>query len=292
MIYVKIKAGLGHQMFQYAFGRALSLRRKELLVLDTSWYGHQKDRETIRTYDLDKYKIVARVATPDEIAPFNTKFQLFQRKILYYFGRLIGKSEYVYYPKLARSNAKYFEGHWVTEKYFLEFADTIRNELSLSKPLGSSAHQFEQKILNDKSTGKIPVSLHVRRGDVITNPYAVKFQGALETVFYKDACEYLFARFPKEYLKFYVFSDGVEWARSNIVTGGETEFVSNPQISDHEEIYLMSICSHHIVANSSFSWWGAWLNPNKDKIVIAPKKWLADSSFKTTDAVPPEWIRM
>ena len=288
-IYVQIKAGLGNQMFQYAFGRALSLRKKKELALDSKWYHKHGSKDTPRSFELDKYNIKARSATSEELRPFKTKWQLLLRKIK---RRLIYKKDHVYNPKEANSDQTYFEGHWTNEKYFKEFEDTIRNDFLPAHPLKDASAQVLSEIEKIIEEGHIPISIHVRRGDCVTNPHAAAYQGTVDTSYYDAARDYLFSLFPKEQCIFFVFSDDIAWAKEHIQTGAKTIYVSQPGIPDYEELYLMSRCLHHIIANSSFSWWGAWLNPYSKKIIIAPKAWLKDTSFDTSDVCPKEWIRI
>ncbi len=135
------------------------------------------------------------------------------------------------------------------------------------------------------------VSIHIRRGDYVTNTSANDFHGLCSLEYYSAGIEYVLSRVPDATLD--VFSDDIEWARLNIRIPAPTIFIDHNQgRSSWEDMRLMSRCQHHIIANSSFSWWGAWLNPSPDKIVIAPSKWFADSSILTDDIVPSTWIRI
>lgn len=287
-LYVQIKAGLGNQMFQYAFGRALSLRKKAELALDTEWYVNQAPQDTQRLFELNKYRIKARISESEELAPFKKKWLILLRKIK---RRLAYKKDFVYHQNEAHSDDTYFEGHWSNEKYFREFGDIIRDDLTPAEPLGRVSSDILSQIQEAGRSGAA-VSIHVRRGDCITNPHAAAYQGTVDTSYYDSAIEYIFTRFPKERCVFFIFSDDIEWAAEHIQTHTKTVYVSRTDIPDYEELHLMSRCAHHIIANSSFSWWAAWLNPDPEKIVIAPKRWLNDSSFDTRDVCPPEWVRL
>lgn len=289
MIYVQIKAGLGNQMFEYAFGRALSLEKKEPLSLDLSWYQNAAKKDTPRLFLLDKYNINANVASNEELSKYNTTFKRLYRKVI---RRFKYKKDYLYNPSEMNSGSSYFEGHWANEKYFKKYANIIRSDLSLKNPLSDSANSVSEEIKDLKNKGLVSVSVHVRRGDCVTNQHAASFQGTVDTSYYDKSLDYLSAKFGKEKLVFFVFSDDINWAKENILKGKNTKYVSNPGISDYEELHLMSLCDHHIIANSSFSWWAAWLDSKDDKIVIAPTQWLKDTSFNTSDVCPKEWIRI
>ncbi len=289
MIYVQIKAGLGNQMFEYAFGRAVSLEQNRPLALDLSWYENASKKDTPRLFLLDKFNIQAKTATPQELIKHSTPFKRLFRKII---RRLKYKKDYLYNPSEAASSKEYFEGHWANEKYFKKYRDIVCNDLGLKNPLSPSLNSTLEKIKSDKSSGKITVSVHVRRGDCVTNAHAASFQGTVDTSYYDQSHDYLSKKFGKEEIAYYIFSDDINWAREHILNGQNNTYVSKPEIPDYEELHLMSLCAHNIIANSSFSWWGAWLNRNPEKIVIAPKQWLKDTSFDTSDVCPPQWIRI
>ncbi len=288
MFYVQIKAGLGNQLFQYAFGRALSLEQDRPLGLDISWYTNSSNKDTPRLFLLDKYNIKAHIAQNEEILNFYTPAKKLFRKI---YRRLTYKKDHIFHPHELKSKSSFFEGHWINEKYFRKYADIIREDIQ-PKNMSSASKAMLLEIDSNKGKGLIPISIHVRRGDCITNPHAASYQGTVDTSFYENAYEYLATKYDKKLFLFYIFSDDIEWARSNILANQKRVFVSNPEIADYEELYLMSKCEHHIIANSSFSWWGAWLNPSTKKTVIAPRKWLKDTSFDTSDVCPAEWVRL
>lgn len=135
------------------------------------------------------------------------------------------------------------------------------------------------------------MSIHVRRGDYINNPETFKLHGVCGLDYYHAAIEYITKRTNTPV--FYIFSDDISWAEENIKSKNQMIFVKEtPHGKDYFEMYLMSVCKHNIIANSSFSWWGAWLNKSPEKIVIAPKKWMNETSIDTTDLVLKNWIRI
>jgi hypothetical protein len=290
MIITKLKGGLGNQMFQYACGRALSLRNKDQLKLDISGYERQ-GTDTPRSYSLSHFKIKeTTIATPGEISKiaFSIKDML-RRKLLRDFN--IGWKKNI----ILKKGDIYLDGFWQTEKYFSDVGDAIKKEFTLTNPLGKNAAAIAEMISSEQSAQSTPsVSVHIRRGDVArdaaTNPYF----GCTPPEYYSRALQYLAERIKN--FRVFVFSDDIEWVTKNIAIPYPTTYVSSNdparQIPDYEELALMSLCDHNIIANSSFSWWGAWLNPRMDKIVIAPKKWIQRGEKIHKDTVPPSWIRL
>ncbi len=135
------------------------------------------------------------------------------------------------------------------------------------------------------------VSLHIRRGDYVSNKVTNQVHGVCDLNYYSHAISYIAERISNTHL--FVFSDDPEWAKGNLKTEIPTFFVDNNRADkDYEDLKLMRQCKHNIIANSSFSWWGAWLNQNAGKIVIAPKKWFNDKSINTKDLIPEKWIRL
>lgn len=283
MLIVKIKAGLGNQMFQYSFGRVLSLIRKESLFLDVSFYENQVERNAKREYLLNHFNIEAEIASDSLIKKFNSSLRVFMRKLIRRIRRV---DDYTYYPYLMKSKSSYYEGHWANEKYFLEYESIIRKELSLKKPLGNAGEKISKEI---SSSGETSVSLHIRRGDFVSNPHSAVYNGLIGIPYYEKASGILASKFN---IRLFVFTDDIVWAKNNLKLPYPTVFVSNPNIPDYEEIVLMSKCSHHILANSTFSWWGAWLNPDPNKIVIVPKQWLLKQTTEEIDLIPEKWIKI
>lgn len=337
MITLKIKAALGNQLFQYAYARAISLRAKAELVIDTSWYSSIPSKDTPRIFLLDKYNINAAIKNTGATDTQNkSKFSSIAslsslaHKIYSKINRTLFKySDYVFYPKLnTRPDGSIVEGFWNTELYFKEFADTIRKELTLKNPLGEKALAKEGHLKQMIQDGRILVLIHVRRGDYVTNAHAASFHGAKGTEYYNDAIQRLRDELgllglidtnkidagkisaqqntPQSTTKitFILSSDDIEWVKESIVPllqnvpNANYEILSDmPNIKDYEEIYLMSLCHHFIIANSSYSWWPAWLSTTAtkqglQKIVVGPKKWTNDPNVNTKDVLPTDWIRI
>lgn len=252
MIIIKLQGGLGNQLFQYAFGRSLSVKENKILKLDISNY----DSDPLRSYKLRHFNIKERIAFPLEI----------------FWSKMI--------KRLGFGQSSYLEGYWQSEKYFSDIEDTIRREFKLKDPLKNEAQKFSDEIKNTNS-----VSLHIRRGDYVTNDKLKGFLQPLPLAYYNEAIEIVEKKIDKPH--FFVFSDDIAWVKDNLKINHQVSYVSGSGIEDHEELALMSQCKHNIIANSSFSWWGAWLNDNPGKIVIAPKNWFSDGD--NSELIPNTW---
>ncbi|AKM77821.1 MAG: Glycosyl transferase family 11 [Candidatus Wolfebacteria bacterium GW2011_GWE1_48_7] len=285
MIIIKLKGGLGNQMFQYACAKHLAERNNDILRLDLSWYdpGGIPASDTVRQYALSNFAISAQAATAEEVGRMCDSL----------IGRLIKKiinkfrpiTSYVFNPKiLEQTGDVYMEGFFQSERYFKDIEFIVRNEFQLKDVMGRDAHAVLEDIEQSNA-----VSLHVRRGDYVNNKNASAFHGICSPAYYRAAIDTILKRI--DLPKFFVFSDDIEWVKEHIEIPNAT-YVSDGGIRDYEELILMSKCKHAIIANSSFSWWGAWLNANPHKIVIAPRQWVSDSRVDTSDAVPSEWIRL
>ncbi len=308
MIILKLQAGLGNQMFQYAYARALALRSSKILEepvelgLDIRWFGDINEKDTKRHYALAPFNIQAPVL-PDHEAERALGFRdwkatAFLRKLIRKIKRdVFGWSDYVFHSFACgpRMNAC-IEGYWWnSELYFIDYADDIRKEFTLKQPLGDAATAVKKEIETVAQNGGIPVLIHVRRGDYVTNIHAGSFHGAKDISYYDDAAATLFKKLGEDKtsrIHFFVVSDDIAWVKENLKIKANVTYVSRPGIKDYEEMPLMSLCHHHIISNSTFSWWGAWLSENQNKIVIGPKQWVLDPKVNTRDVMPQGWLRV
>jgi hypothetical protein len=288
MIVVRLCGGLGNQMFQYAAGRSLSIIHKTELVLDLSWYKNIPGSNTPRKYELGNYNIQARLATKKEERFFSLYSNRIFKRISWLHWQWNRYQEMSFdfdinFPFLLDNT--YLDGYWQSFKYFESIADIIRTEFLLSVPPSSIDQVIIDQIITTES-----VSVHVRRGDYVTQKAASKMHGACSLEYYGAAIQEVEKRITHPY--FYVFSDDSNWAKMNLSFPGPTVFVDhNSDATAFQDLRLMSQCRHHVIANSSFSWWGAWLNPKKDKLVIGPNKWFMDNR-STSSLTPNEWIRL
>jgi len=297
MIIVKIIGGLGNQLFQYAFARSVSLRLKTDFKLDVNSFNTYYK---IRKYSLNHFNIKQRFAKDSDF--FGFVWFIKQNKLFntfYKYLRLKSKLMPFYYPertfhfdpRVFSKNGTYFDGFWQTEKYFKDIESLIRKELTLVNPFSK-----ESEILLEKIKKLNAISIHVRRYVTSADKSfsnTSDIHGTCSMDYYKKAIEYV-ARHERN-PHFFVFSDNYEWVVENFKSlPYSITCVKNDDEKDYEDLILMASCKHNIIANSSFSWWGAWLNSNKNKIVIAPSRWFNNvkKSVYTKDVVPESWIKM
>ncbi len=284
MIVTRLIGGLGNQMFQYAVGRALALRRGTELALDLSAFA-KPGRGTPRQFALDAYELPVRLASAREIvrlkygSAWRAKLKLRQRATYLREG-----VTNVFDPAVLRAGPEtYLRGYWQTEKYFLDAREQLVRDFA---PRGGSAPGDLMRAIEALPS----VAVHVRRGDYLTDPRARASLGACSLDYYARAGAHLRQALGEP--AFFVFSDDIAWAKANLTLPGPTTFVSRPEIADADELLLMSRCRHQVVANSSFSWWGAWLNQNPSRLVIAPRQWFRRVESNSPDLVPESWTRL
>jgi hypothetical protein len=287
MIIIKIHGGLGNQMFQYATGRRIANDRKVALKLDITAYGNQPSSETVRKFGLQNFNIRIDPASNDEIKKIRYPFGIFSKLVWLIKQKIFRQYNIGFIPSILNVVSDYYlDGYFKNEQYFKSIGNTIRSEFTLKNPAGQASQEAQFKIT--KST--LPVSLHIRRGDYVQETATALYHGALPIEYYHSAITYLSEKIGT--FNLFVFSDDIAWAKENLHLNVPMTFVSQPEIPDYEELLLMSLCKHNIIANSSFSWWGAWLNQNPDKIVIAPKRWLAKTGNDYYKEIPPSWIQL
>lgn len=294
MYVVRLIGGLGNQMFQYAFARKLSLERGVPFKLDVSWYDTAKfGTDAPRRFALERFGLAAELATPEDIskARRDVAGQLLRKVTRKIFG-----ANYGFDPRALRiRDGAYLEGFWQSDRYFADIDEEIRRDFTLKSEMGAIARELSHEISATRlqTSGpslQAPVSVHIRRGDYVSSKRVKSAFGAVGLDYYRKAADFI--RGKEAAPRFFVFSDDIAWVKENLDFGPSAVYVSRPGLDDVEELILMSRCRHHIIANSSFSWWGAWLNPNPDKIVIAPKRWFRSLRFRVRDVVPKNWLRM
>ncbi len=276
MIIVKLKNGLGNQLFQYAFGRLFQITNHETVKYEFETYK----KDTAREYKLDKFNTEVVFATPEEIKKFkgNSLIRRLRTKLMgnYYIG---------YSPTLLSSKEKYFEGYFQSYKYLEPIRNELLREITLKNPI-------DQKFpgIIEKMRGTNSVSVHIRRGDYVSDEKirAAHYTFGLE--YYEAAFNILKTKVGNPSL--FVFSDDIEWVKENLKTDIPMQFVSEPNMPDYENFMIATYCKHNIIANSSFSFWIAWLNQNPEKVVIAPKKWNNVFQKEYEDLLPKEWIQI
>lgn len=292
MIITRLSGGLGNQMFQYAAGRTLAHYHNTDLFLDLTGYAS----DTLRKYELDIFRINSAIASSDMLnrVPFSRKDTIYHRIRNLFKGEM----EFLYVKEQGTAFMEkistlpdnvYLSGYWQSEKYFAEIADVIKKDFSFVNP----PSEINQRLL-ETIRGSNSVSLHIRRGDYVSSPKTREIHGVLEAEYYRYSLNFLEKKVKDPQV--FIFSDDIAWAKKNLTIDLPLHFIEhNCMDKNHEDLRLMSSCRHHIIANSSFSWWGAWLSKNPNKMVIAPKKWFSDQEMKKRkkiDIIPETWIQL
>lgn len=292
MIITHLIGGLGNQMFQYAAGRALSLARGVPLRLDTQdfeGYKLHNGFELHRIFNIDApladSSDVRQVLGWRSFSPLRRK--LFHNEYVKFRGKhlIVDSLSKHRYHLAEMPDVCYLMGNWQSERNFAQVSGIIRSDFSFRVLSATNNIELAECI------GKVnAVSLHVRRGDIASNPTSLATHGLCSLDFYLRAVEHVAARVTKP--EFVIFSDDMNWVRENLHINYPCHYVDhNKGLESYNDMRLMSLCRHHILANSSFSWWGAWLNPRMDKIVVAPHRWFA-ANYDSSDIVPSSWTQM
>ncbi len=295
MIITNVFGGLGNQMFQYAAGRSLALRTGSELRLDYGDWGANRHAQH------NGFELPRIFSLPTELASAEESKKVLGLQANFYLRRIfknrrmaklrtrsfVVEPHYHYWPEFERIGAPaYLHGFWQSERYFDEVSDRIRADFAFKEPDSDENRAWLSKMRSTRS-----VSLHVRRGDYVSNTAASQYHGTCSPAYYSAAVDYIARREPDAEL--FVFSDDIEWARSNLDLKLPAHYIfNNSGPSSYVDMQLMSNCAHNIIANSSFSWWGAWLNFNKDKIVVSPSRWFADQRVQAGDLYPPGFVRI
>lgn len=292
MIIVQLTGGLGNQMFQYAAAKALSLKKKTELFLDVSSFLRTElpDLEVPRDFELKHFKgVTEKVVNINELKndkEFNFLTEKKIEKLLPKHKRGIYREKFYHFDQrfFNAISSTYLIGIWQSPKYFESYKEVILNNFQIQNT--SIQNVIERaKELNSSNS----VSIHIRRGDYLRKPIILDWHGIMSKEYYIKAFEVLNSK--KKIDKVYYFSDEPEWVKTELMPHIPGEIVSsNIGLTQYEDFYLMQQCQNNIVANSSFSWWAAYLNPNPNKIVIAPKKWFNSAPNNTKDLFPQDWI--
>jgi hypothetical protein len=276
MIVVKLKGGLGNQMFQYAFGYSLSRKLKKNLFLDITNFN-KISFDTKRNFELGAYpiefdglisskKIISRIV--DKVTAFKIIENNFSIKNI---------------EQYKSSKKIILDGYWQSEDYFKEYSESIRNFFG---ELISSDITYIR--FRDEISKSISASIHVRRGDYVTNIKVSLVHEVCDLDYFRNAISIVEKNLPGT--TFFIFTDDVEWVKNNF-KGSKFKIVSEGNLSHFEELSLMARCQNNIISNSSFSWWAAWLNVDENKLVITPKKWFKDRNYPV-DLIPPSWLKI
>ena len=264
MIIVKLIGGLGNQLFQYAMARRIAYVNKVHLKLDISSFQNYR----LHKYSMSHFSIIEDFSSAEEI---NRVKKVYEKS-------------FSFNPNFLQiADNVYLEGYWQSEKYFKDIEDIIRKEYTLKDRVNSITKKISLIVKNKNS-----ISIHVRRKDYILNKQTYKFHGVCSQEYYANAIKKIANMISNPY--FFIFSDDKPWTKKHLKIDLPHTFVThNGPDKNYEDLKLMSLCKHHIIANSTFSWWGAWLSMNKNKIVIAPKKWFNIPEYNSSDLIPTGW---
>lgn len=279
-------------MFQYATARALALEFGYSLKLDISGFikyrlhqGFELDRifqgPFVRASDLEVQRILGWQRSAFAQRLLSTKSLTVLRG-----DRFIVEPHFNHWSGIKKiSDNSYMTGYWQSENYFENHKSTIRNEFTFRLPVSSQNAEISDRIMQCSS-----VSLHFRRGDYVKNAETIAVHGIASMNYYKLAIRYMCDRVRLPHL--FIFSDDIAWVRSNLETDVPCTYLDHNHGQDSfADMRLMSLCRHHIIANSTFSWWGAWLNPSPNKIVVSPKNWFSNG-LDARDLIPRKWVTL
>lgn len=296
MIIIKLKGGLGNQMFQYALGRKLSLKTGKKFQLDKTDY----ENDTFRSYGLGVFNIIENFTNTEKnskLDPSKKKNTLVKRLKRIIEFRILKNYHIGWEPyflkkilsKIEGGRDVYLDGYWQSYKYTEEARDILSNDFSLKNPLEKTHSELLKQMTSTNS-----VALSVRRTDYLL-PKVLKSIGICSANYYNQAIEFIASKIKNPY--FFIITDDLDWVKENVDFKDYpvfyvSELRKDNSIDYYQELAIMSKCKHNIIANSSFSWWPAWLNQNPEKIVIAPDVWFTDGSIKIDDIIPPTWIKL
>ena len=283
MITSQLAGGLGNQLFQYSAGRSLALQHNvnlRLLFNSNSQSEHNNSENSHLSHFNIQALMINRIKPIEHILPDS-----FINLIKGGFPKTFRETQLRYDERFARLGLNTrLKGYWQSERYFKKIEKKLRNDLKITTPPSNSNAQLLQKIASLPA-----VSVHIRRGDYVTNPEANAYHGTCDLNYYSRAMAYVRNHMIEDPVIF-VFSDDPFWAKENFNSPFETIYVDiNSASTCYEDLRLMACCEHNIIANSSFSWWGAWLNQNSKKIVVAPNKWYSDPTAYNPDILPEAW---
>jgi hypothetical protein len=291
-VIVRLMGGLGNQLFQYAAGRAAALKSQSRLRLDVSWYANRIDREYVLShFDIQEDLLSSRESLLLRYWTDHRKHRRAKAAVKWLmpplrvtcFSDPAGPAD----PTLFAGEGHWLlEGFWQSPIYFDAIGDLIRRELNVRSAPNERNAALENSFGDCES-----VAVHVRRGDYVSDPRANRVHGTCDRDYYEAAATLVCDRVASP--KFFVFSDDLDAARNELRLPGPTEFIDG-NTNSWDDLRLMRSCRHHIIANSTFSWWGAWLAAHPAQVVIAPKDWFrpgAKPAHHADDLIPASWIR-
>lgn len=284
-------------MFQYSLARNLSIKNNTGLEFIVKKHNKPIDLVPVEDYSfsLEGFNIDIKNHLADQVMvdtlekyKKNSKKRwslekLFMNKDLQYVTE---KDDSSFQPDILDLKEDILlNGFWQSEKYFKDIRDTLLKDFILRSPLSG-----KNKDIADKISDSEGISMHIRRQDYVKDPKTAARHGVLTKEYYDAALSKISTRVKNPAL--FIFSDDIDWVKENMKFPFPTFYISGNMQEPHIDIHLMSLCKHHIVANSSFSWWGSWLSTHPEKIVAAPKIWLASDPSDKREVVPEDWVRV
>lgn len=288
MIVIKVMGGLGNQMFQYALYKKFKSLGVEVYLDDEQLrqYGNQHNGlELVRAFNLEYERPKAGVA--DCMA--DRKMDLINRARRHFFGKrnnelYFNEQDLLFKDYLLSWNNKYLEGYWQSERYFLDIREALIKDFCFT-----DCHDVENDKVLKAIISSNSVSIHVRRGDYLNADNENFLGGVCSEDYYSRAIDMIKSK--NNDATFFVFSDDIEWVKKSFFMDfGVTLVDVNHGSDSYKDMFLISKCKHNIIANSTFSWWGAWLNENDSKTVIMPKQWYKDET--ETNIYCDSWVRI
>lgn len=289
MIISRVNGGLGNQMFQYSIARALAIEYKTEVFLDLQDYSKSLGHPFALDKFLTRYKLVGskELRLFGKIPEYGNPLWIRLKRKLYHPQDCIEKKfQYSSTNLLNAGKYTYLEGYWQCEKYFKQIRNQLLNDFAPAQQLSERTLLLLKEINSTDS-----VSIHIRRGDYVLNSSTNDYHGTCSIDYYRTAVNRILANLTNP--RFFIFSDDIVWAKENLNIWSNMYFVDHNDMEHAwEDLILMSNCAHNIIANSTFSWWAAWLNNNPYKIVIAPEKWFNNAKLDYRDVVPVEWVKI
>lgn len=279
-----IDGGLGNQMFQYALAMKLESLGKKVKIDVTKYEDHYVHNG----FELERiFNIECSHASNSEIKQLGylkmNRWTELLRKTPFGKKTIYNNESYEFDDSVFLKENCYLEGYWQSEQYFSDIKEQVLKAYQFPKLDTEQLNSYAKEM-----TETCSVSVHIRRGDYLQYTY---LQNICTMEYYKRAMQFFRERFPTDVM-FYIFTNDFEWAEENFKSEDCRFVKGNTGVDSYRDMQLMSLCKHNIVANSSFSWWGAWLNQNPEKIVLAPERWINNTDDKSVDVVPESWIKI
>jgi Glycosyl transferase family 11 len=290
---VSVYGGLGNQMFQYAFCTALNKKGKKARLSFSTYlfFYHHNGFNLATAFKLKlpfPFNLLSYFLLNGEALYKNKIAAGFCRRTINWYQKNIYKTynekkEFEYDAAVFQQHSCIFNGTWQAEHYFKDIEQTVQQQFVFKVPADAENATVIEKIKSCNA-----VSLHIRRGDYLTSHWGKSLAVIKDTSYYINAMEYIKQHTTNPH--YFIFSDDMQWVKENLQIPDCTYIGHNSGKNSYVDMYLMSLCKHNIIANSTFSWWGAWLNKHLDKIVIMPEKWMNDNACN--GIFPEEWIKL